>query len=167
MSEESTPRAISSAEELLSVAELTGVRVYEVHGRRVDPGVHAGDEPQAAPDVMARGTELSLETRMRLAIHTDDSELLADIGVEYTLSEPCAVSEAAMQEFLTRVGAMAVFPFVRESIFATANRLGVNAPVLGLLRAGSFEVGPPQPQADSLDADVSHSSHPATPAGAR
>jgi len=37
---------------------------------------------------------------------------------------------------------VAAFPFLRESIFTTATRLGATAPVLGLLRAGQFRVGP-------------------------
>lgn len=142
MSDKVELRRIADARELLEVAELTGVIVYEIHGRRNDPGEVVDDELRQELKVMARGDENRLETRIHMRQHTDDAALLADIGVEYTLSEPCDVSESVLHEFVERVGVMAVFPFLRESLVTTASRLGVNAPVLGLLHAGSFRVDP-------------------------
>jgi hypothetical protein len=51
------------------------------------------------------------------------------------------VTLGVLEEFVDRVGVMALYPFVRESIFSTATRLRVKAPVLGLLLADAFHVG--------------------------
>jgi hypothetical protein len=81
--------------------------------------------------------------RITMTVHTPKARLAADIGVAYTFSEPLAVPQEIVAEFVEKVAVMAVFPFLRESVFTTATRLGVAPPVIGLLRAGDFHVEAP------------------------
>lgn len=127
----------TSATELLPHIELTAVRTYALAGRR-------DDEPRSEDVVPEIGVRLGvdeIETRMRIVVSTGEATLEADIGVIYRLVRPTNLWSQVVSEFIERVAALAVYPFVREAIFATASRMGVDAPVLGLIRQGEFKVG--------------------------
>ncbi|MFE5293010.1 hypothetical protein ACFQ8T_12585 [Isoptericola sp. NPDC056618] len=134
-------RQVRTAADLLPFAELTSTTTYEVHGRRL-PSDEARPEEDCASNfnVLVRKELGELETRARVQVLTTEADLLADIGATYSFSEPLHLEEDVVQEFVERAGVMAVFPYLREAIQTTATRLGVDAPVLGLLRAGSFRL---------------------------
>lgn len=140
-----TPREVADAAELLGLSELTEIRVYEVTGRRVQG--EDGDEAREATEdlqLQARGGDDWFETRGKMLVQTAEADLVADAAAIFTFSEPVQVSHAVATEFVERVGVMAVYPFLREHIHTTASRLGVPAPVVGLLRAGGFHVDAPE-----------------------
>lgn len=132
------------ARALLALVDLSEVIVYEVAGRRMADDTRP-EETRQTLNATAAGGSNWLETRCRLYVETHDADLVADFGVRYASSDPFEVSSAGVSDFVEKVGVMAVFPFLRESIQTTATRLGVPAPVLGLLRAGSFQVQVEQP----------------------
>lgn len=137
------PKAVKSAVELLSYVELTDITHYEVLGKRRATEPEDGFEPGARdPEVMVRKEDGTLETRVRLTFEAVDARLVADVSAIYTLSEPLEISEEAISEFLERVGVMAVFPYLRAALHGSAAQLGVDVPVLGLLRPSSLRVTP-------------------------
>lgn len=149
---EQVPALIDSIEDLVQHSELTSIRVYEVAGRRV---THEEDAVGQSLAVQARASESDIETRVKLEQRTPDALLLADIGATYTLDSEFEVAREVLREFTERVGVMSVFPFLRESILTTATRLGTEAPVLGLLRAGAFRIEDTQAEApDGPDAQT-------------
>lgn len=131
--------AVSSASEMLPLIELTAITSYEIAGRRAS-------SPEADPigaddlNVMIRGDERSLETRARMHVVSTDAEFVADVSATYTYSHALEVPQEVVTEFVERVGIMTVFPYLREAIHTTASRLGVDQPVLGLIRAGGFRL---------------------------
>lgn len=136
-----TQPALESAADLLPFVELTGIKTYEMRGRLIDPELDTSDASGESMQVMARAEDNMIEARLRFEKQTDDAVLLADVSALYKLSEPVDIPEAVLHDFLERVGVMAVFPFIRESVITTASRLGVEIPVLGLLRSGAFKIG--------------------------
>lgn len=134
-------RRVASAVDLLPLAELTDIRVYEVLGRRA-PETQDQEDRQIGHELTAhvRGDDTWLETRARMVLHTEEADLVADAASIFTFAEPLDVAPTAIRDFVEKVGVMAVFPFLREQVFTTATRLGVPAPVVGLLRAGEFHV---------------------------
>lgn len=132
------PSRPANAAELLRYTELTEVRTYELRGRRVA----AGEVSESTPDIAVKVGETTLETRMRLEVTTESAVLFSDMAVVYSFSEPLELAKEVVREFVERVGIMAVYPFVREAVFATAARLAVTPPVLGLLHAGTLTTGP-------------------------
>lgn len=145
-------RGVADAAEMLPLAELTEIKVYEIGGRRLDDADNVPErEPAESMSVHARGTDTWLETRLRLDVHTAEADLLADAGAVFSFNEPLDVPEAVVGEFVEKVGVMAVYPFLREQIFTTASRLGVPAPVLGLLRAGGFTIDQSGESRDSVE----------------
>ncbi len=131
--------APADARELLEFARLAGIQTYELRGERGDHEDTHGEVP--APEVAIRVDETQLETRMRFELTTVDALLVAAMSAVYTFSEPIDLTAKVVEEFIERVAVMAVYPFIRESIVTTAQRLGVPPPVLGLLHAGKFHVG--------------------------
>jgi hypothetical protein len=146
-----TERTVTSAADLLPLIELTAITTYEVAGRRAarDDGVDQSDDIQ----VMVRVEGDDLETRARMYVVTQQAELVADVSATYSLREALEIPEAVVAEFVERVGVMAVFPYLREAIHTTATRLGVDAPVLGLLRAGNFKLNADNPASPEPDTD--------------
>jgi hypothetical protein len=136
-------RAIADVVELLSYVDLTDIAHYEVSGVRRQSEPEEDFEPGVRdPQVMVRHEGGKLETRVRLAVDTDEARLVADIAAIYTLSEPLEVPDDVIAEFLERVGVMAVYPYLRAAIHGSAAQIGADAPVLGLLRSGSINVQP-------------------------
>ena len=143
MSTTPTERPVTSVVDLLQAAELTGIRTYQVVGVRAAAEEERADDTKQDLQVMVKGDAGGLETRVLMTVNTPEADLRADVGALYTFRERLSVEKEIVAEFVEKVGVMAVFPFLRESILTTATRLGVAPPVLGLLRAGQFHVTPP------------------------
>jgi hypothetical protein len=128
-----------SARDLLAVLELTGVTAFEIVGRRLDS--QESTEIQSSMESMLGDGDGALAFRVRQYVKTDQAEFLADYGVEYRITDPDAtVSEEARVEFAEKVAFMALVPYLRESVQTTATRLGVQAPLLGMVRQGDFRL---------------------------
>lgn len=132
----------ADARELLQFVELTAIQVFEISGRLADPDSDGlEDTGEVSPELGVRVSGDALTVRMRLELVSKDAVYVADMAVEYTLDRPVNFLGSVASEFVERVAAMAVFPYVRESIFTTATRMGRDAPVLGLMKSGDFSVG--------------------------
>lgn len=142
MSEPDAPatREIRTFEDLVSVAELRGIVWNEQGARRRQPGQNPPIEGDQQLETSANVSAEQVDVRLRVEQWTDDAVLVADIIAAFPLSEPCTVDEQALGQFVERVAVMTAFPFVRESIFTSATRLGVAPPLFTLLRAGSFHL---------------------------
>jgi hypothetical protein len=138
---------VSDIGDLLALIDLTGVRTFEVSGRLLEHEDTPDSEEKQDAQVLVRETSEELLVRVRLTIQTADAQLVADCASIFELKEPDAEESVEIEadlkrEFAERVGVMAVYPFLRESIFTTAARLQVAAPVLGLLKVGQFSLAP-------------------------
>jgi hypothetical protein len=139
-------RTIEDIVELLDLVELVDMRVYAAEGRRKDSSV-AEDHDQSGDielNFMERHTAEVLENRFRLKVENEEAVYSADIGAIYALQEPVVPLPALVAEFAERVGFMAVFPYLRESISSSASRLGLPIPVLGIVRPGDFQITQPE-----------------------
>ncbi|WP_243077347.1 hypothetical protein [Microbacterium sp. SS28] len=100
--------------------------------------------------------------RFRSVFADERAEFVADIELIYSISEQVTFDEAIHREFAERVAFMAVYPFIRTSIFGAAGRLSLPAPILGIVRQGEFSLGEKmtEDQAHSAFADVASELHP-------
>ena len=136
----SADRRYETARGLLPVLELNRVTPYEVAGRRVSaPEV---TEITSSMESMIGGEEgKSFVFRVRQRVKTSEAEIAADFEAEYRFSEPGGqISEEAQLEFAEKVAFMTLVPYLRESVHATAMRLGVRPPLLGMVRQGEFRL---------------------------
>lgn len=131
-------RTLATVHELLAVAELSDVVFYRVDAQRVeDP---EGVEDDAAIQVQVRRDEHRMEVRCVLEHVSDGGRYVVEAASRYEFSEPVDFDEPVQNEFVARVGVMAVYPFLREALITESARLRLPAPVLGLLKAGAVEI---------------------------
>lgn len=141
MNAEST--AVKSFDDLLKLIEMIDVLPYEVSAKRKDtPGEKPTTgrfESEAELGVQFLRQADRLIVRLRMPIDTHEANILADVGVIYSLESHVAVDTDIMTEFVAKVGVLAAFPFVREAIFGMATRLRITPPLLGIIQAPSPE----------------------------
>ncbi|MEE2061737.1 hypothetical protein [Rhodococcus artemisiae] len=138
MSAAPQPRTVTDARELLDLAELTDIVFYETYARRTSDGE---DNPLAI-QIALRREELVLEIRCRATVAGAGGEYLTDASAVFTLHEPIEAPDTVVAEFVERVGVMSVYPYLRESITQSAAKLGLDRPILKLLRPGDVHVTP-------------------------
>jgi len=155
--ETAVPLPVEEIGALVRLAELKAVVTYGLSAVREESDLAV---PEQDLGYMHRVSEEQLESRFQFTVRTADAKLRADIAVRYDFDQPLAPTEAVLLEFAERVGVMAAFPFLREAIFSLATRLGVEAPVVGLLKAGQVHFGRTEATGPTQPAD----SQPAAPA---
>lgn len=129
---------------LLEQLDLVDIIVHEERARRVvweDDHVPENIEPAMTLGFSSVGN--ALKYRFRMVLANDAAEYVADYEAVYVREgvDEISVSEKLIQEFAGKVAFMAVYPFIRASVFGSASRLGTSKPVLGLVRLGEFESG--------------------------
>lgn len=136
MTDSAQPSVARTVLDLLARTELTEVRTYLLRAGR---GTHADpDDPEML--ISARVEPEWIEVRCRLTVQSSDADLVVDRSAVFSHTEPLEVSSETTREFIEKVGVMTVYPYLREAVTRLASDLGVSAPVMGLLRAGSIRV---------------------------
>lgn len=135
MNEQVDVRTFKDVKELLNHSELTDVVLYEQAGRRVD---HA--EPGFAVQVLTRVEDTEFEVRCKVTAAGHGGEYVADGGAVFTLRSPARIEDSTAREFAEKVGVMAVYPYLRAAVSQSAASLGLDLPVLPLLRAGGVKL---------------------------
>lgn len=147
------PREVGSAKELLDLLRLDSIEYYEVRGRRRSaPDSELETEPQL--EILQRHADRDFEVRCRCSVEAPDASYFTDAAARFVSNEPLTMPDEVAREFVERVGLMAVYPFIRESILTTSTRLGAGRVVLGLLRPGRVQI--------ELDADAKWDAEEAT-----
>ncbi|MFC8528402.1 hypothetical protein [Nocardia sp. NPDC057227] len=132
----SSPGVATDASTLLALSELTDIVFYECSGRR---DRDSGEAPLSIQIALGR-EKLGLEVRCRATIAGAGGEYVADASAVFTFREPVEATEEAITDFAARVGVMAVYPYLRESITQSSAKLGLQRPVLRLLRPGEVSL---------------------------
>ncbi|WP_043625069.1 hypothetical protein [Nonomuraea candida] len=140
--------------------QLKNVFFYECSSRRWNsvPG-----EKEVPPEETSHTLRVLHQTnghrflvRGRLTVKTPQGVLIADaVAVFEATPEKGAaqnsaaeahpdlkLGEDAQTSFAENVGVPTLFPFLREAIHSGASRIGIRAPLLGILRAGSVRLSP-------------------------
>lgn len=136
MSDHKSPRTVNDARDLLALTELTDIVFYEISARR-NPDVEG---TPVSIEIALRREELLLEVRCRATVLGGEGEYLADASAVFNLQEPVEAPEEVIAEFVERVGVMSVYPYLREAITQSAAKLGLDRPILRLLRPGDVHI---------------------------
>lgn len=141
-------RVVNDARQLLEIAELTDIVFYEVHGRR---SPDAADSEPSVRIALKREAQ-TIEVRCRAYVASLGGAYSTDASAVFSLDEDVSISDEAMTEFVEKVGVMTVYPYLREAISQAAAKLGLERPILKLLRPGEVRVTPNEQQdADHLE----------------
>ncbi|WP_418003344.1 hypothetical protein ACNO8X_26050 [Mycobacterium sp. PDNC021] len=133
--------------ELLNESELTSLVVYENSGRRVDPSV----EQNFALQVLTRVEDHEFEIRCKATLAARGGQYIADAGAVFTLKTSGKIDDATMREFSAKVGVMVVYPYLRATVGQAASSLGLDSPVLPLLRSGEITLNAEKPGSAPAD----------------
>ncbi|ANA85502.1 hypothetical protein PBI_BLUEBERRY_40 [Gordonia phage Blueberry] len=138
-----TVNPYESCDQLLDATELVDVRFYEVHGERND----SEGDPKWFIRVLTNQADSQLQLRFRLQLSGSGATYTADAAAVYVLKEPVAeVPDDVVREFAERVGIFAAFPYLRAAIGNLASQLGLERPVLPMLRQGMVRLSPDDPE---------------------
>ena len=128
--------SIADAKQLLALTELDGILYHEVGAtRRAE-----SRETEVNIDISLRRDERKIEVRCAAEVVGEDADFRTDASAVFSLDGPVEITDAALAEFVERVGVMTVYPYLRESIHQLAAKLEVRRPVMKLLRPGDIKV---------------------------
>ncbi|MFE4468913.1 hypothetical protein ACFRFH_08850 [Leifsonia sp. NPDC056824] len=135
---------IEDVHALVAAVNLTDIVLHEERGRRIYWTDSQRDElkfPITANSLGMREEGPEVRFRFRSVFSDERAEFVADVEAVYSADQEITVDEAVIREFAERVAFMAAYPFIRASIYSSASRLNVPAPVLGMVRQGEFSLG--------------------------
>ncbi|MEF2977282.1 hypothetical protein [Subtercola sp. YIM 133946] len=130
---------ITDIEALVESIDIDGIEVYEIVARGV-AREDEGFEDRSAISGAVRHERGFLWIRFVYKFEATAGEYSVDIAARYVLSQETHIDQAVIIEFAERVAFMTVYPFIRETVFSMASRLGHPAPILGLVKQGDFSL---------------------------
>lgn len=155
---------IETLDELIERAELRDVVIYNVvANRETGPNLDALDLPPEelhAPESPDETAALQFDTRLHdhqievdCQVETRNAfgSFRVKAGVAFSLPAPVSVRNVdIVGQFVERVGAPALFPYIRATVASLAAQLSVPAAPLPLLRPGDVELGIEAPAASPV-----------------
>lgn len=136
----SEARTYADVRDLVDHAELTDVRFYEIAGSR-----SGTSEDQFSLQVISRIEPAEIEIRCRTSVEGGGAQYKIDAGAVFAVDPAGVVPPEIAHEFAERVGVMAVYPYMRSAIGDLGAQLGVDRPILPLLRAGQVHLNKEDP----------------------
>lgn len=138
MTQDQSPGVItySDVREVLDRSELADVVIYELQASRIGEAV----EPQYSMQVLTRLDGVEFEIRCKVEAQGQGGQYVAEAGGIFTLESEGLIEEGTRREFAEKVGVMTVYPYLRSSVSQLAASLGLDRPVLPLLRAGGVSL---------------------------
>lgn len=127
---------ITDAKRLLDLTELDSIRFNEVSATRREES----RDTEVDIEIRLRRDEREIEVRCAARVIGEDADYRADASAFFSLDGPVDITDAALAEFVERVGVMTVYPYLRESIHQSAAKLGMPQPTMKLLRPGDIKV---------------------------
>lgn len=134
------PREITDIMDLMEIISLQEIRHFELRGIVTGPPSTEDSDPDIAMEYSEFVDESSVHCRFRFTVETSDARYLTDLASVFALEEPASIDRLVMKDFAERVGFMAAFPYIRESLTTTASRMGRRAPLIGLMRPGDLQI---------------------------
>jgi hypothetical protein len=126
---------------LVADVELDDIVAHEERGRRLywtEEELEAKKLPETINSFGFLAVGNTLRFRFRSVFTDENAEYVADFEAVYGVPGEAEVSEAVTQEFASRVAFMAIYPYLRASVYGSAARLGQPIPVLGIVKQGQF-----------------------------
>lgn len=125
-----------SFEEYASSLELKDVLIFAEHVERNAGGgsVDLESEGTLENTFILQNHENQTTFRFKFTLKSALSEISVDLGVLFVGEHRAAVSQDVQLEFASKVALMVAYPYVRNSLWSSAARLGLPRPLLGLIR---------------------------------
>jgi hypothetical protein len=134
-------RTVSDLKEAVSLLEFVDIIVYQTRGQRRDggfgdlleDGTNDQGNGQLRVDLLVNDGPEIMAIRAQCVTSSADVVVSYDAAVLYRKAEPVALDPATTEAFITNVGVMTLYPFIREGVHEVSSRLGF--PIkLGLIK---------------------------------
>jgi len=132
-------RVVDSVQQLLDMAELEDVVYYGISAARRGESSDL-DQVSDSYELFVRNDGVRLEVRCRATVDTDEAQYVVDAASRFSLAEPVEITERAQQDFVQKIGLLAVWPYIRETISANAAKLRLAPMQVKLLRAEDVHI---------------------------
>lgn len=148
---------VDTAERLVNVTELRDVIYHHVSAERQGANESADKKADHRVEVMARHGQNQqgkneIGVRCRAQVAAAGGRYTAEAEAIFDLSEDVEIADEAMQEFVSRVGVMVVYPYLRAAISDGAARLRLSPPVLQVIKPGGVTLNERQAVRPSAEA---------------
>lgn len=136
-------------EDFVAKADISSITLHELHAETVGTGEPAGMQFQfEAASRLREPSGIDFRVRAHALVEDAEHEGVFDLNATWIVpvdfeSEPASMSDELRTQFQTDVVLMAVFPYVRELVQATAARFGVANLVIPLMKRGELNPQPP------------------------
>jgi preprotein translocase subunit SecB len=157
---------VETAERLVKITELRDVIYHRVSAQRQGDNDGADEKPAHRIEVMARHGQnrqgkSEIGVRCRAEVTAAGGRYTADAEAIFDIAEEVEIAEAAVQEFVSRVGVMVVYPYLRAAISDGAARLRLSPPVMQVIKPGGVilsqqAVNPPSSGDEAQSTDPPH-----------
>lgn len=137
MSNRNQPQSITDAARLLPFIELEEIRTYSISAERKEPESRQDNSDEMRAQI--RHDPDRIELRVKHIHHEDIASFTIDLAAIFRLSEPLEITATAIQEFAEKVAFMTLVPYLREGIATMAAKLGVQIPLLAIVRQGEIQ----------------------------
>ena len=131
--------------QLVAAVELREIITYKVSAERVVNEVERIEDSTQSLLGMCRADPSLVETRFQMTLDAPGITYFVDLGAVFRFERPNErpLTNDVVNEFMSQVGVMAAFPYLREAVGGLAARMGGEIPVLGLMRRGEvqFQLG--------------------------
>jgi len=136
-------RFVDDLAEFVSLVDLTDIAPVEVRAARLTGTVLPSEaELEAGNQIYRRIDDNSVEIRIVSTVVSEEARLTVDVLVRYEKLEPFDCSDLVLQEFTQRIGLLAGYPYVRETIADLSMRLRIPPVTLGIMRSGDIQFTP-------------------------
>ena len=139
MTEAPAARQIDEIQGLVDALDLVEIQFVELSAIR-QPDRDDDFVTTTAIEVAVHRTAVAFGQRFRLSACSQAADFVVGVQSTYRAVKPIEFARALGEEFIERVAIMAAYPYLREGLSSAAARLGVEVPLLGLLRAGQFKL---------------------------
>ena len=139
---------LDSINDFVAVVQLGNVVVHEERARRIEwseSDLAEREFPSYSNSMGILEREQEIAIRFRMVFTDQSAEYVSDVAAVYTLPKGVTATQDVQLEFAERVAFMAVYPYLRASVYGGAARLGQPIPVLGIVRQGEFSIGDKMP----------------------
>jgi hypothetical protein len=137
-------KKIRTAEELARATTFRDIQYYELNGVAYAGGFKEPDDPPESgleSYFQALLTKEIIAVRLRLIAYGDSGMYTTDAAAIFILSEPVEpIADKVINAFVQTEVLPVLFPFVRQAMFDTANRIGAEKIVLGLTQSADLAV---------------------------
>ncbi|MFE6923817.1 hypothetical protein ACFVAV_22520 [Nocardia sp. NPDC057663] len=140
-----TPIQVDTVDGLVDIAELVDIVFFEVAGKRTTSSSQTEANGSTDIDISVRTTSTGIDVRCLCRVIGGGGEYVCDAAARYDFGRSITISDSVLPEFVQRVGVMAVYPYLREAITASAAKLRLTPPLLRLLRPGDVHAAPKAP----------------------